>query len=85
MMLALMVYRQDIPSPFEPQKPQRVARQHGRVWPDRFPGRRRRRMAVDAKGNVYTAEVDTGKRIQKFTFNPRGATIKRIAGRREPG
>jgi hypothetical protein len=23
-------------------------------------------MAVDAKGNAYTAEVDTGKRIQKF-------------------
>jgi hypothetical protein len=23
-------------------------------------------VAVDAKGNVYTAEVDTGKRIQKF-------------------
>jgi len=23
-------------------------------------------MAIDAKGNVYTAEVDTGKRIQKF-------------------
>ena len=23
-------------------------------------------MAVDAKGNVYTAEVDTGKRVQKF-------------------
>ena len=23
-------------------------------------------MAVDQKGNVYTAEVDTGKRIQKF-------------------
>jgi hypothetical protein len=23
-------------------------------------------MAADAKGNVYTAEVDTGKRIQKF-------------------
>jgi hypothetical protein len=23
-------------------------------------------MAVDAKGNVYTGEVDTGKRIQKF-------------------
>jgi hypothetical protein len=23
-------------------------------------------MAVDAKGSVYTAEVDTGKRIQKF-------------------
>lgn len=23
-------------------------------------------MAVDARGNVYTAEVDTGKRIQKF-------------------
>jgi sugar lactone lactonase YvrE len=23
-------------------------------------------MAVDAKGNVYTAEVDNGKRIHKF-------------------
>ena len=23
-------------------------------------------MAVDDKGSVYTAEVDTGKRIQKF-------------------
>ena len=23
-------------------------------------------MAVDAKGNIYTAEVDTGKRVQKF-------------------
>ena len=23
-------------------------------------------MAIDPKGNVYTAEVDTGKRIQKF-------------------
>ena len=23
-------------------------------------------MAIDSKGNVYTAEVDTGKRIQKF-------------------
>ena len=23
-------------------------------------------IAVDAKGNVYTAEVDNGKRIQKF-------------------
>jgi hypothetical protein len=23
-------------------------------------------MAVDSKGNVYTAEVDTGKRVQKF-------------------
>jgi hypothetical protein len=23
-------------------------------------------MAIDDKGNVYTAEVDTGKRIQKF-------------------
>jgi hypothetical protein len=23
-------------------------------------------MAVDNKGNVHTAEVDTGKRIQKF-------------------
>ena len=23
-------------------------------------------MAVDAKGNVYTADVDNGKRVQKF-------------------
>ncbi len=23
-------------------------------------------MAVDPKGNLYTGEVDTGKRIQKF-------------------
>ncbi len=23
-------------------------------------------MSVDSKGNIYTAEVDTGKRIQKF-------------------
>lgn len=23
-------------------------------------------MAIDAKGNAYTAEVDTGKRIRKF-------------------
>jgi sugar lactone lactonase YvrE len=25
-------------------------------------------MAVDSKGNIYTAEVDTGKRVQKFTL-----------------
>jgi hypothetical protein len=24
-------------------------------------------MALDSKGNLYTGEVDTGKRIQKFT------------------
>jgi hypothetical protein len=23
-------------------------------------------MAMDQKGNIYTGEVDTGKRIQKF-------------------
>jgi hypothetical protein len=23
-------------------------------------------MAIDQKGNIYTGEVDTGKRIQKF-------------------
>jgi hypothetical protein len=28
-------------------------------------------LVVDSKGNMYTAEVDTGKRIQKFRF--RGA------------
>jgi hypothetical protein len=30
---------------------------------------------VDSKGNIYTAEVDTGKRAQKFTrvgFRPTG-------------
>jgi hypothetical protein len=26
-------------------------------------------MAIDSKGNLYTGEVDTGKRIQKFTSN----------------
>jgi sugar lactone lactonase YvrE len=25
-------------------------------------------MAVDAKGNVYTGEVDNAKRIQKFSL-----------------
>jgi hypothetical protein len=26
-------------------------------------------LAIDSKGNLYTAEVDTGKRVQKFTPN----------------
>ena len=26
-------------------------------------------LAVDSKGNIYTSEVDTGKRVQKFTLN----------------
>jgi len=26
-------------------------------------------MGIDSKGNLYTGEVDTGKRIQKFTSN----------------
>jgi hypothetical protein len=26
-------------------------------------------LAVDSRGNIYTAEVDTGKRVQKFTLN----------------
>ena len=30
-------------------------------------------MAVDKSGNVYTAEVDTGKRIQKFKLTNPGA------------
>ncbi len=25
-------------------------------------------LAVDSKGNLYTAEVDTGKRVQKFSL-----------------
>jgi len=25
-------------------------------------------LAVDSKGNIYTSEVDTGKRVQKFTL-----------------
>jgi sugar lactone lactonase YvrE len=24
-------------------------------------------LAIDSKGNIYTAEVDTGKRVQKFS------------------
>jgi hypothetical protein len=27
-------------------------------------------LAVDAKGNLYTTEVDTGKRAQKFVLRP---------------
>jgi len=27
-------------------------------------------IAIDSKGNIYTAEVDTGKRLQRFTPNP---------------
>jgi len=30
-------------------------------------------LAVDSKGNVYTAEVDSGKRAQKFLFKGCGA------------
>jgi DNA-binding beta-propeller fold protein YncE len=29
-------------------------------------------LAVDSRGNIYTAEVDTGKRAQKFTRRERG-------------
>jgi DNA-binding beta-propeller fold protein YncE len=29
-------------------------------------------LAVDSRGNIYTAEVDTGKRAQKFTRHDRG-------------
>lgn len=25
-------------------------------------------MAVDSRGNIYTAEVDNGKRVQKFAY-----------------
>ncbi len=35
-------------------------------------------MAVDAKGNVYTAEVDNAKRIQKFKLTS-DAYDRRIA------
>ena len=47
-------------------------------------------MAIDAKGNVYTAEVDTGKRIQKFKHRTRydrcialafGNDYRKFAGR----
>src|SRR3989442_1612117 len=31
-------------------------------------------LAVDSKGNIYTTEVDTGKRAQKFVFNGVGPT-----------
>jgi len=29
-------------------------------------------LAVDSRGNIYTAEVDTGKRAQKFTRHDQG-------------
>src|ERR1019366_8355333 len=32
-------------------------------------------VSVDSKGNIYTAEVDTGKRIQKFLrYGPTGCS-----------
>jgi hypothetical protein len=37
-------------------------------------------MAVDKFGNVYTAEVDTGKRIQKFTDLGRIALGRALRG-----
>ena len=30
-------------------------------------------IAVDSKGNIYTGEVDNGKRVQKFKPNSRAA------------
>ena len=27
-------------------------------------------VATDSKGNIYTGEVDTGRRIQKFVLQP---------------
>ena len=29
-------------------------------------------LAIDLKGDIYTAEVDTGKRVQKFVEDDRG-------------
>jgi hypothetical protein len=32
-------------------------------------------VSLDSKGNIYTAEVDTGKRIQKFLrYGPTGCS-----------
>jgi DNA-binding beta-propeller fold protein YncE len=37
-------------------------------------------VAVDSKGNVYTAETYEGKRVQKFTFNGVGPVTTANAG-----
>ena len=45
-------------------------------------------LAVDSKGNIYTSEVDTGKRVQKFTLRrtmtdrPRPRQGRRLTGDR---
>ena len=36
-------------------------------------------LAVDSKGNVFTTEVDTGKRAQKFVFRGDAVLRKRVA------
>ena len=33
-------------------------------------------IAVDSKGNIYTTETYTGKRLQKFNFKGMGAVPK---------
>ena len=37
-------------------------------------------LAVDSKGNVYTGEVDNGKRVQKFKPTPASRTLGALAG-----
>jgi DNA-binding beta-propeller fold protein YncE len=37
-------------------------------------------IAVDSKGNLYTAETYEGKRVQKFTFNGVGPVTTANAG-----
>jgi hypothetical protein len=36
-------------------------------------------IAVDSKGNIYTTETYTGKRLQKFVFKGMGAPAARDA------
>ena len=42
-------------------------------------------IAVDSKGNVYTAETYEGKRVQKFTFRGVGPVTKANQGVLWPG
>ena len=34
-------------------------------------------LALDSKGNIFTAEVDTGKRVQKFLFKGDAAALRK--------
>ena len=40
------------------------------IWPELFPGQfyGLHHMTTDQKGNLYTSEVEDGRRVQKFVY-----------------